>query len=415
MESAEKHSSTPPTDAIEENTPSAKRPQATEQATPEVNNPENNGRKSWVWNHFKYVDNMTETNCPYCKKLIRCHVKKNGTSALGNHLKNTCRTSPVYKGKIVNKKQKTLECFPAACKSESGKTLEIHEFSQERCRKSLAKMCIKDNRPFSIVEDEGFSEFVWDLNPRFKLPTRWTVARDCLKVYTDEAKMIKNLLKGQRVSLTTDTWTSAQNINYMCLTAHWVDDNWKLVKKILNFSQISNHKGETIGKLVYACLVKWGIDKIFTVTVDNASSNDGAIRYLKKQLKGPDAVLDCAYLHLRCCAHVINLVVKDGLEDQNDSVLRIRKAVRYVLSSPSRLIKFEQCVEKEKIKCEKKVGLDVETRWNSTYLMLETAVKYENAFHRLREDDTTFVDYFFGGDDEDASTNTRKTKRHLFV
>ena len=42
-------------------------------------------------------------------------------------------------------------------------------------------------------------------------------------------------------------------------------------------------------------------------------------------------------------------------------------------------------------------------------MMLETAVKYENAFHRLREDDNAYVDYFFGGDDEDASTNTRNT------
>lgn len=108
---------------------------------------------------------------------------------------------------------------------------------------------------------------------------------------------------------------------------------------------------------------------------------------------------------------MINLVVKDGLEDQHDSIVRIRKAVRYVRSSPSRLMKFEDCVEKEKIKCEKKVSLDVETRWNSTYMMLETAVKYENAFHRLESDDNAYADYFFGGDDEDVSTNTRATRR----
>lgn len=83
-------------------------------------------------------------------------------------MKNTCKTCLVLKGKNV-KKQKTLECFPVSCKSESGKTLEIHEFSQERCHKSLAKMCIKDNRPFSIVGDEGFIEYTWDLHPKFKI------------------------------------------------------------------------------------------------------------------------------------------------------------------------------------------------------------------------------------------------------
>ncbi|KAL4579496.1 hypothetical protein LXL04_015645 [Taraxacum kok-saghyz] len=37
----------------------------------------------------------------------------------------------------------------------------------EKCRLRLAKMCIKDNRPFSIVDDEGFKEYSWELNPEF--------------------------------------------------------------------------------------------------------------------------------------------------------------------------------------------------------------------------------------------------------
>lgn len=79
MELVEKQSSTllkDAKDATEEkilSTKAAKLPQTTEQAIPEVNNPEtNNNRNSWVWNHFKYVENMTETNFSYCKKLIRC-------------------------------------------------------------------------------------------------------------------------------------------------------------------------------------------------------------------------------------------------------------------------------------------------------------------------------------------------------
>lgn len=66
---------------------STKRPQVIEKTTPETNNPENNSRKSWMLNHFIYVETMTETNYPYDKKLIRCNVKKNGTNTLGCYLK----------------------------------------------------------------------------------------------------------------------------------------------------------------------------------------------------------------------------------------------------------------------------------------------------------------------------------------
>lgn len=113
--------------------------------------------------------------------------------------------------------------------------LESHTFNQERLRKRIAIVCIKDNQPFSIVEHEGFREFTSDAEPKFKMASRWTVARDCLKIYKEEVMKLKQIVTSQRVSLTTDTWTSVQNVNYMCLTAHWVNDDWKLCKRILKF------------------------------------------------------------------------------------------------------------------------------------------------------------------------------------
>jgi hypothetical protein len=69
----------------------------------------------------------------------------------------------------------------------------------------------------------------------------------------------------------------------------------------------------------------------------------------------------------------------------------IRNAVKYVRSSPSRLAKFKGCIERKNITCAKMVCLDVQTRWNSTYLMLCTAEKYKKAFELLGEEDQQFV------------------------
>lgn len=157
-------------------------------------------------------------------------------------------------------------------------------------------------------------------------------------------------------------------------------------------------------------LTKWGIDHVFTITVDNASSNDTAISYLKKFLRGPEAILENKYIHLRYGAHILNLVVKDGLKDQHVSISRKRNAVRYVRSSPARLAKFKTCVEREKIKCEKLVCLDVETRWNSTYTMLEIAVKYEGAFDRMLIEDLNYERFFKHEEEEAWENNTRKRK-----
>ena len=45
------------------------------------------------------------------------------------------------------------------------------------------------------------------------------------KLYELENEKLKKVLKdcGMRISLMTDTWISVQNLNYMCLAAHFID------------------------------------------------------------------------------------------------------------------------------------------------------------------------------------------------
>ncbi|RYR15814.1 hypothetical protein Ahy_B04g072758 [Arachis hypogaea] len=78
---------------------------------------------------------------------------------------------------------------------------------------------------------------------------------------------------------------------------------------------------------------------------------------------------------MRCCAHFLNLIVKEALKEIDESVLRIRSAVKYVRTSPSRATRFQKCVELEKIQYKGLPCMDVKTRWNSTYQMLEVALK----------------------------------------
>ena len=145
------------------------------------------------------------------------------------------------------------------------------------------------------MEKEGFKSFVEVLKPRFTISSCTTTARDCMNLYYKEKKKLKKALQKQRVCLTIDTLTSVQNINCMCLIAHWIDNNWNLHKRILKFCLVPNQKG----------LPEWGIDRI-----DNAISSDVAIKYLKRNTKDwKTAILDNEFLHLRCCAHIVNLIV----------------------------------------------------------------------------------------------------------
>jgi hypothetical protein len=158
------------------------------------------------------------------------------------------------------------------------------------------------------------------------------------------------LASGTRVCLTTDCWTSIQNLNYMCNTAHFNDSEWNLNKRILNFCLIPNHKGETIGGKIESCMLEWGIGSIFTITVDNASSNDTALEYLRKRIAHKaSSILENQFMHVRCCAHILNLIVSKGLKEVDESIVKVRSVVKYVKSSPTRFESFKTCIEREKL------------------------------------------------------------------
>ena len=126
----------------------------------------------------------------------------------------------------------------------------------------------------------------------------------------------------------------------MVFTAHFIDEEWVLHKRILTFTPISNQKGDDIRKLIENYLIDTGIEKFFTITVDNASANTLAIANVKKKLanwSGNSMVLNGLYMHVRCSAPIINLIVQDGLSQVSQSIASIQNEVKYVRSSLARL------------------------------------------------------------------------------
>ena len=109
-------------------------------------------------------------------------------------------------------------------------------------------------------------------------------------------------------------------------------------------------------------MLKWGINRLFTITADNASSNEVAIDYVKKKTKERDnSILGIEFILMRCCAHILNLIVKNGLKYIHESIAKVQNVVRYVRASPARFEKFQECVENEKIKAKCLLSLDVPT------------------------------------------------------
>ena len=83
----------------------------------------------------------------------------------------------------------------------------------------------------SMVDHAGFKKFYAALQPAFKLVSRNTIRKDIFDMYQVQKQSMVNYIKklSSRVAVTTDLWTANhQRKGYMAVTAHFLDDDWKL-------------------------------------------------------------------------------------------------------------------------------------------------------------------------------------------
>jgi hypothetical protein len=135
-------------------------------------------------------------------------------------------------------------------------------------------------------------------------------------------------------------------------------------------------------------------NKIFAITLGNASSNITVISFLKPLSSGylgldfPEPSADIAYdsddlstifLHQRCACHIINLIVKSCLTILKPYLDDFRKAINFLNSSNQRIGAYKSyCLSMDVTP--RKFGVDIDVRWNSTFFMLKHLLPHRSTF-----------------------------------
>jgi hypothetical protein len=83
------------------------------------------------------------------------------------------------------------------------------------------------------------------------------------------------------------------------------------------------------------------------------------------------------HLHARCCAHILNILVQDGLALAHRAIDKIRELVKQINSSPSRIQAFNGILERSGLPLKDGLTLDVPNFWNSTCDMIMEFIEYK--------------------------------------
>ncbi|TYH79981.1 hypothetical protein ES332_D03G101900v1 [Gossypium tomentosum] len=227
--------------------------------------------------------------------------------------------------------------------------------------------------PFAFTEYELFTLLMKTTSPHYVRISRAIAKADCWTSYEVEKKMLNGLLKTvDRISITTDMWKSSQKIQYIALTTHFVDSNWNLQKRVLKFVGVPPlHSGVVVYDALYKCLQDWAIEgKMCSISVDNASYNDVAVRILKDSLSFHIRLpLNGKLFHVHCRANILNLLVHDGLSEIEDVIDNVRESVNHITTSIVRLTMFG---------------------WNATYAMLSCVLEFKDVFMRYVQQNASY-------------------------
>lgn len=135
--------------------------------------------------------------------------------------------------------------------------------------------------------------------------------------------------------------------------------------KILNFCHVEPpHNALVLHDVVLSLLKDWKIEKkIFTITLDNARCNDNMQDLLTDSLSMHSPLrCDGEYFHMRCGAHILNLIVQSDLKVIGEEMRKVKKLVGYVIALKARKLKFKEHALVSGIDCSKGLALDCPTR-----------------------------------------------------
>ncbi|KAF9342740.1 hypothetical protein BGX26_006927, partial [Mortierella sp. AD094] len=109
----------------------------------------------------------------------------------------------------------------------------IKTFDPKAFLDALVRFLVKNRLPFTFVDIKDFQDVLYGAQlatsrVQIELPSNDTIAARIQEKYSDMQGDVVRMLAGMnKVSFTVGGWTSPFQDDFLGVTAHWIDQEWK--------------------------------------------------------------------------------------------------------------------------------------------------------------------------------------------
>ncbi|KAL6563146.1 hypothetical protein OROHE_005733 [Orobanche hederae] len=368
-------------------------------------------KKSMVWDYFTIETlnpDCMRASCNQCKKSFAyisgkrlsgtSHLKRHilsGICPVGRHSKEKNQLSPDAPTTNPNISENGSNLQRKRYRAANGAARVKFNVSNKNFSHEFAKLIIQHDYPLEMSEQTGFINFALSLQPRYNITSASTVREQIMAIYMREKMKLMDFLAGipGRVNLTLDLWTSNQSLDYVLLTGHFTGHDWKLQRRVFDFSVVhSPYSDIAFNTAIASCLNDWSLeDKILTITLDRGYANENARENLRNQLwiKSP-IILKGQLLINSCYACLLKNLARDTIGFVKEAAEKVRHSVKYIKTSVAQEERFNKLKQLLQVPSAKNLMIDDVTKWDTTYQMLMAACEVKQVFSCL---DTSDPDY----------------------
>jgi hypothetical protein len=382
-------------------------------------------KESWVYNHGEAITRLSDG-----KKLWLCRICYDSSS---KGIETTLAYPSTIPARHLEKQhgfdKATHQIVTASNPKKRAAVIELigrqdkvqkTAFNETRYRGLYTSWAVVDNLTFRQASSVNIRNLLLERDPIIEafLPTCHQTIAGWIEAYYP---LCKDRIAAQlaaarsRITLSFDGWTSSSNMDVLGVIAHFIDVDYEHRTVLLGLPATGgSHTGDNIAASLEQLIIDFQLgSSIGFFIADSASNNDKAVELLSRNFE-----VNAQRQRLRCTAHIINIVcqaillgtdvdcVKDALKDDYDedaaieqftkdvtseqkalaawrkkgAVGKLHNLVFHVKGSPARRLFFEskQRQINEHLPVYKLVT-NGGIRWNSTYDMIERAIKLKDA------------------------------------